>query len=192
MSSPFPLLGSFDLNDLDMHNFPIEHDASLSRQDAYFGNDYSFNQDAWNMILKTYGSSPTTSIALASQAKMGRLNDSIARNPTLVYGPREFVLSYGETALYLQTMAKDVVSGVAPLSYVRSMFEKEKLPYDQGWRPVAEPVTLVSLANMINSLVPASGDPVKEISLVTADIVKDAFEGVDPVKHILANATSLL
>ena len=32
LSNPFPLGGKFDLDNLDQHNFPIEHDASLSRQ----------------------------------------------------------------------------------------------------------------------------------------------------------------
>lgn len=33
-----PLATSFDLNNIDEHNFPIEHDASLSRADYYLDN----------------------------------------------------------------------------------------------------------------------------------------------------------
>ena len=50
-SSPNPLSSTFDLNDLDQHNFPIEHDASLSRQDAYFGIGYAFDQSIFNQVL---------------------------------------------------------------------------------------------------------------------------------------------
>ncbi|KAI7531913.1 hypothetical protein KC331_g13849, partial [Hortaea werneckii] len=53
---------AFDLDDLDQHNFPIEHDASLSRQDAYFGNDYSFYQPNWDMVLKYYQGKTKTDI----------------------------------------------------------------------------------------------------------------------------------
>ncbi|KAK4621380.1 Putative sterigmatocystin biosynthesis peroxidase stcC [Fulvia fulva] len=42
LSSPNVLGGAFDLDDLDQHNFSIEHDASLSRRDAFFGDDHSF------------------------------------------------------------------------------------------------------------------------------------------------------
>jgi hypothetical protein len=31
LSSPDPLSGSFDVSDLNQHNFPIEHDANMSR-----------------------------------------------------------------------------------------------------------------------------------------------------------------
>jgi len=100
LSSPYPLLGSFDLNDLDQHGFPIEHDASLSRQDAYFGNDYSFYAPNWDMVLSHYNGSNYTSIPLASKAKYSRVENSRAINPEFVYGPREYILSYGETGQY--------------------------------------------------------------------------------------------
>lgn len=100
LSSPDPLGGSFDLNDLDQHNFPIEHDASLSRQDAYFGNDYSFYSPNWDMVISHYNGTNYTSIPLASKAKYSRVLNSEAINPTFTYGLREFILSYGETCKY--------------------------------------------------------------------------------------------
>lgn len=38
-----------------------------------------------------------TSIATASKAKYSRVENSRAINPTFTYGPREYILSYGET-----------------------------------------------------------------------------------------------
>lgn len=173
-----------------MHNFPIEHDASLSRADAYTGNDYSFNQKYWNMILSVYGSDQNTSLQKASKAKIGRVNDSAKNNPTFTYGPREFILSYGETSLYLQTMSDSVTSGVAPLKYVRSLFEQERLPFNMGWRPPTQQVTLETLGQMIFELYPLSGEALPEgLEVLTIGAVKDAFEGIDPVTHLLGNAT---
>lgn len=86
LSSPNPLGGAFDLNDLDQHDFPIEHDASLSRQDAYFGNDYSFYDPNWQMVLNYYENMTDTSIPVASKAKYARVEDSMAKNPTFTYG----------------------------------------------------------------------------------------------------------
>jgi hypothetical protein len=71
LSVPGNLLAtSFDLNNLDEHNFPIEHDASLSREDYYVnGNNYSFNQTVFDEVLKFYDGMSETSIPVASKAK---------------------------------------------------------------------------------------------------------------------------
>jgi tRNA U34 5-carboxymethylaminomethyl modifying enzyme MnmG/GidA len=55
---------------LDEHNFPIEHDASLSREDYYVnGNSFSFNQTVFDEVLKFYDGIDETSIPVASKAK---------------------------------------------------------------------------------------------------------------------------
>lgn len=171
LSSPNPLGGSFDLNDLDQHNFPIEHDASLSRQDAYFGNDYSFYQPNFDQVLAHFAGSKTTNISSASLAKYSRVQDSRARDPTFTYGLREFVLSYGETALYLQTMS-DPVSGVARVDFIREFFEKERLPVDLGWRPSAQQVNLATLGTMIVELYLANPQAVPEGAAITVYVAQ--------------------
>lgn len=187
-SSPNPLGGSFDLNDLDQHNFPIEHDASLSRQDAYFGNDYSFSQMIWNMFLNTYSGKTQTDIPTAAKELSVRTQDSETRNPTFVYGPREFILRYGETGLYLQTMS-DPVSGVARLDFVRQMFEKEKLPVNLGWKPSALPITLNSLGAMAVELFAANPQNVPEGARIVQDSYKDLLISLAGGSEVLANAT---
>jgi len=171
-SSPYPLKGSFDLNDLDQHNFPIEHDASLSRADAFYGNDYSFNSTYFDQVLSYFGNATTTNISSASMAKYSRVKTSQMTNPTFTYGPREYLLSYGETALYLQTMSSDPTSANAPVAYVKDFFENERLPYALGWRPPTVPVTLVSLGAMINLLAANNPESMPEGLTVTADTVK--------------------
>ena len=66
-----PLGDSFDLDDLDEHNFPIEHDASLSRADYNLnnGNNYSFNQSIFDTVLAYYDGQESTSIPVAAKAK---------------------------------------------------------------------------------------------------------------------------
>jgi len=81
-------------------------------------------------------------------------------------------LSYGETALYLQTMS-DPYSGVARLDFVKYLFEKEKLPYEIGWRPSTQNITLMTLGEMIMLLVAANGaDAVPEGLLVGTNAYK--------------------
>lgn len=72
LSVPVNLLAtSFDLDNLDEHNFPIEHDASLSRADYYEtnGDNYSFNQTIFNTVLAFYEGMNETSIPVAAKAK---------------------------------------------------------------------------------------------------------------------------
>jgi hypothetical protein len=167
LSSPNPLGGAFDLNDLNQHNFPIEHDASMSRQDAALGNDQPFYNPNWQQYIGYFSGKTVTDIPTASKAKFARYNDSLTRNPQFQYGLREAVLSYGENALYLQAMS-DPVSGKAQVSYVKSLFEQEKLPYALGWRPSKVPITLASLGAMVTELYGMSPEPAQEGAKILA------------------------
>lgn len=191
-TSPHPELGSFDLNDLDQHDFSIEHDASLSRQDAYFGNDYSFYQPNFDMVLSYYQGMSHTNISQASKAKYSRVMDSLKRNPQVIYGPREFILSYGETALYLSTMADgDSLSGSAPLTYVKSLFENETLPYNLGWRPSSVPITFATLGELVFRLNSQQPQAAQEFMVVGENTYKDALEILAGGGEILANTTKV-
>jgi len=188
LSSPNPLGGSFDLSDLNMHNFPIEHDASMSRQDAALGNPQPFYSPNWQQYISFFDGKATTDVPTASKAKFARYQDSLAKNLQFTYGPREAVLSYGENALYLQTMG-DPVTGKAKVEYVKTLFEQEKLPFEQGWRPNKAPITLVSLGLMVVELFGNSPEPVPEGVRIVADSYKDALVAIAGGSKILANLT---
>lgn len=119
------LATSFDLNNLDEHNFPIEHDASLSRADYYLdnGDNYSFNETIFDTVLAYYNGMENTSIPVAAKAKYNRVQTESKRDPKFTYTPQQFILSYGETALYLSVMG-DPITGIAPLDYVKIFFGK--------------------------------------------------------------------
>jgi hypothetical protein len=118
-----PLATSFDLNDIDEHNFPIEHDASLSRTDYYLdnGDNYSFNKTIFNEVLAFYNGMNETSIPVAAKAKYARVQNEAAQDPKFTYTSQQFVLSYRETASYLSAMG-DPITGVAPLEYIKIFF----------------------------------------------------------------------
>lgn len=119
-SAPLPLALSVDLDRLREHNYLLEHDASLSRQDYFLGDDLHFNQATFDTVLSHF-TGPVTTIQEASDARYARVKDSLARNPKVVYGARQLVLSYGETALYMSIMG-DPVTGKAPISFVKELF----------------------------------------------------------------------
>lgn len=92
----------------------IEHDASISRSDFYFGDNHSFNATLYNQTQAQ--SNPgvdyynTTSAGLVMKA---RLEDSIARNPTVISTSKELFIRMAESVLYLSVMG-NVSAGVAP------------------------------------------------------------------------------
>lgn len=178
-SNPNFLSLQFDLNQLDRHNVVIEHDASLSRGDASTGNNYSFNQTIWDTVLAYYSGMSETSILVVAKGKYMRVQTEAARDPTFFYGPLQSIFSYRETAIYLSTMG-DPTTGVAPIEYVRSLFE-ERLPYEEGWRKTVEPTTLGNLAQMIFELNIANGEEIPEGLTLTESTLKAALRGLDPI-----------
>lgn len=119
-----------------------------------------------------------TSIEVAAKAKYARLKFEMGEDKNLTWGPVQFTLSFGESALYLSTMG-DPVTGVAPVEFVKILFgkwevyfwkceisvlltrriEQERLPYAEGWRPSAAETNLASLALMVQALIAASEEP---------------------------------
>jgi hypothetical protein len=167
LASPNPLGGSFDLDDLNQHNFPIEHDASISRQDAALGNDQPFYNPNWQQWIRFFDGKQKTDIPTTAKAKFARYTDSKTKNPEFTYGLREFIFSTGENALALQSMS-DPVSGMAEVKYVRSLFEQEKLPYELGWRPSKAPITLPAIGQMVFELFLVSPEPVAQGAMILA------------------------
>jgi hypothetical protein len=161
-SAPNPTSGAFDLSDL----IAIEHDASMSRQDAAFGSALPFDSKTWEQYMTVFNGRSTVDIRTAAMAKFARYNDSLSHNPEFKYGARKAVLAYGEQALYLQTMGSDTISPRAKLDYVRALFEQEKLPFAQGWRPSTVPVTLLSVGAMVVQLVASGPEPVPEVGRI--------------------------
>jgi hypothetical protein len=92
------------------------------------GDNYSFNQSIFNEVLAFYNGMTDTSIPVAAKAKYARVNEEVGRDAHFTYTAQQFVLSYGETALYLSTMG-DPITGVAPLEYVKIHFGESLRSY---------------------------------------------------------------
>lgn len=183
LSSKRPLSGTFDLDNLDLHDL-IEHDSSLSRNDIYFGDNHSFDNDKWQEVLAYANGSQTFDITSGAKAKYHRLQEQRRLNPELTYTPLQFVLSYGETALYLSVMG-DPITGVAPVSYVRSFFEQERLPYELGWTKPKTQTNFLTLGAMVLQLNIANGEPLPEGLILGESTLKAAFSGLDPVTGLV-------
>lgn len=170
------------------HNFPIEHDGSLSRQDAYFGDNYDFNQTIFNQFLSNFHGAAMTTTDTASKARYSRIQDSLDRNPTVTYGALQFILSSGETGLYVQTMSSPTENS-ARLDYVKSLFEQERLPFNIGWRASKSQITLTTLGSYILELFAANPDNAAEGLTLTAGTLGSTIATLVGGANILSNLT---
>jgi hypothetical protein len=121
MSSDEVLGLSFDLSDLNHHERMVEHDGSLSRGDAYFGDNHSFNKTIWHQTLAHFQNDETVSIEAAAKARWDRLLTAKELNPDFTYTAKDLVLSYAETSLYLLVLG-DSLAANPPVEWVKILF----------------------------------------------------------------------
>lgn len=152
-SSKKPLCFTFDLEDLASHKMAIEHDCSFSRDDWKngTGNNRDFNPELWKVtydeLRRSYGSStPRTYINFITmgRAKAVRVKDALRRNPDSQWAPRAWFNGYSEHGLVLSAFS-DNIPGFARLCVIKALFEEERLPWKEGWRPGKFRLNLVSL-----------------------------------------------
>lgn len=89
---------SFNLDHLARHNI-LEHDASLSRQDAAFGDNIAFNETVFNETRSNW--QDTIDVQQAAKARLARVNTSNMTNPSFGFTKIGEQFSVGESAAYL-------------------------------------------------------------------------------------------
>ncbi|KUJ06331.1 Cloroperoxidase [Mollisia scopiformis] len=176
---------SFDLDQVDKHGL-IEHDVSLSRNDIAFGDNHSFNSELWEEVMKTYGDATETSFASVSKARYGRVAASKQAHADakkdFQYGIKEFILSYGESALFLGILGSPK-DGKIPLEYLRVLFQEERVPYKEGWRRLDKPLTQMDMNHIIFALIKENEHKAAEASdvgLGTVHAVSNAVTSILP------------
>ncbi|CAD0092342.1 unnamed protein product [Aureobasidium vineae] len=90
----------------------------------------------WQTALDAMGDGPMVNAFDLGRAKSARVTQSLAMNPEDLYGPRAAAFGAIEAGFVLTAMGGPL--GIAPLKYVRTFFEEERLPWDEGWRPFYE------------------------------------------------------
>jgi hypothetical protein len=121
MTNPDHATHSFDLSMLDKHGI-IEHDVSLTRNDVAFGDNHTFDSEVWKRVIGTYEGLTTTDFKTVSKARYDRVQASkeahVQAKKDWQYGIKEFILSYGESALFLSLLG-DPKNGKIPVEYLR-------------------------------------------------------------------------
>ncbi|KAI1054357.1 hypothetical protein LB507_011576 [Fusarium sp. FIESC RH6] len=141
---------TFNLDDLAKHGV-LEHDGSLSRADVYFGDNLSFNKTIWAQTSSHF-TEDTISIKTAAKARNERLEIAEATNPEYSLPANQNQIGLIETALYLVVFgnAKD---GNAKTEWVKTLFEEERLPLEEGYKRPEESVTVANILGMVAKVV---------------------------------------
>ncbi|KAF2690653.1 Cloroperoxidase [Lentithecium fluviatile CBS 122367] len=154
-TSPEPNATTFSLHDLGRHNI-LEHDASLSRADYYFGQDpYTFNKTVF-AETRSYWHGPIIDLEMAAASRLARVRTSNATNPTYTLSPLGSGFSVGETAAYILILG-DRVRGTVRKDLVEYLFENERLPVKMGWKTPKTVVASDDLFGLMDRIVNVTG-----------------------------------
>lgn len=147
-TNPQPNSTWFSLDHLTRHNV-LEHDASLSRVDAYLGHADIFNQEAFDETLSHYGD--IVDVHGGAAAIVARMNTCNATNPT--YSLSELGESFimGETAAFISVLG-DAQSLTADKRRVEYLFQNERLPTELGWTRPTTQFTLETLGRTLTQV----------------------------------------
>ncbi|KAF2263240.1 Cloroperoxidase [Lojkania enalia] len=155
MTNPTPNATTFSLDHLIRHNI-LEHDASLSRADFYFGGDaHSFNQTVFDET-RSYWKGPIINLQMAADSRLARLITSNATNPNYTLSDLGSTFSIGETAAYI-LMLGNPKSGTVRKALVEYLFENERLPTKLGWVPSPTAIGQSDLSSMMERVVNKTG-----------------------------------
>ncbi|KAI2621495.1 Chloroperoxidase [Hypomontagnella submonticulosa] len=152
---------TYNLDHLSRHNV-LEHDASLSRVDAYFGNQAIFNKTVFDQT-RSYWKGPIIDLNESVRARLARLETSNATNPTFTLSPLAKSFGLGEIAAYIAVLG-DITSATAVKARIEYFFEHERLPTKLGWtKPgvLSKPDFENMLQRVINATEEVSGGAVK-------------------------------
>lgn len=143
---------TFNLGDLAQHDPQvIEHDGSMTREDAYTGDALTFSDSAWQRTLTSWGDVDTITYEVAAAEWTTRMAYGKANNP-------EFNATFArsvsliEYALSLSTMGNPT-EGNGNLTLIKYFFENERLPLSLGWQPPTDNITVTSIQTMSAAIV---------------------------------------
>ncbi|KAF2971576.1 heme-thiolate peroxidase [Xylaria multiplex] len=149
IANPEPNATYFTLDQLNKHNL-LEHDASLSRSDAYFGNNHVFNQTVFDETRKWW-QGPIITASMLANSKVARQLSSKAFNPTYVFTLVTEEFSLGEVVAPVIAFG-DTENVIVNRTLVEYFFENERLPTELGWTRREDAVSLETILHATDTI----------------------------------------
>ncbi|KAK4219768.1 Chloroperoxidase [Rhypophila decipiens] len=140
---------TFHLDDLSKHSI-IEHDGSLSRKDIHSGDNHTFDPEIWAPVAAHF-EGEIISIETAAKARKDRLELAQKQNPEFDFNNDAQRFSFIETSLYLGIFGEGT-EGNAKTEWVRTLFEHERLPFDEGYKRSDKPLTIAKILSLVDKV----------------------------------------
>ncbi|KAF2105737.1 Chloroperoxidase [Lophiotrema nucula] len=144
---------TFDLDNLARHNI-LEHDASLSREDAHFGNPQPFSPTVFAETTSYFKS--IIDVQQAADARLARVITSNTTNPDYSLSDLGQSFSLGESAAYILALGNGT-EGKVKRELVEYLFEKERLPVELGWERPKKLIQGDDLSTLTERIINATG-----------------------------------
>lgn len=143
---------TFNLADLAQHDPQvIEHDGSMSREDANSGDQLTFSDAAWKRTLANWGDSETITYAIAAAERNARFEYGAANNPDF----NATFANSGSLLEYALIMSAFPTGSDGNKTLITYLFENERLPFSMGWQPPTDNITVTSAKTIAASIAAA-------------------------------------
>ncbi|KAI1087167.1 Cloroperoxidase [Rostrohypoxylon terebratum] len=149
IANPEPNATFFTLDQLNVHNV-LEHDASLTRSDAYFGNNHIFNETIFEETEK-YWTAEILDADMLANSKVARQLTSKAFNPNYTFTSRINDFSLGEVIAPIVAFG-DLQEAKVNKTLVEYWIRNERLPTELGWSKRSEFITLEIIGSLVSIL----------------------------------------
>lgn len=126
----FPYL---NLDQLSRHG-AIEHDVSLTRRDWAQGDNHSPQKDLIADLISSSNDGNEITVDDLAQFRRQRLEQQKKDNPQLVFRSMQNTAACAEGALIQRMFGNSSRSYAIPVSYMKAVFEEERLPFKEGWK----------------------------------------------------------
>jgi hypothetical protein len=112
----------------------VEHDVSLTRRDFAQGDNHSPQPDLVAALLHSSSDGMVLTTESFAGHRMRRMEQQRRDNRQLSFGEGQHRIACGEVALIQRTFGHAERKWEVPVSYVKAIFEEERLPVKEGWQ----------------------------------------------------------
>lgn len=122
----------------------VEHDVSITRQDRELGNCTVLRPQLLRNFLECPANGRAFTTSDLGDFRKRRYDQQKRDNAHLDFDPAKHQLACGEIGAF-QGIFGEGLSYSIPMAYVKAMFEDDRLPIEEGWRPRKTPLMFLEL-----------------------------------------------
>jgi peroxiredoxin len=125
----------------------VEHDVSLSREDRALGDCISPHSGLIEGFLG-YPKEDYFSVSHLGRLRKKRYLEQKAKNKDLNFSYKTRIVGCAEAAILLGVFGEGVFYRL-PVKYAKAVFQEERLPFNEGWKPRWSPLMIPELIVLV-------------------------------------------